>query len=156
MAFTVGENSYLSVADADTYWSDRNNSTWSAASDAEKEAALLEATQYLDKAYRWRGEHPGSSTQLLAWPRNNVVDEQGRTRTGIPQEIKDATAELALEALGGRLVPVQDHGGAVKSQTVNGLSIEYQDGAPANPSYDYVRMLVSPLIRRAGRRVVRT
>lgn len=39
--------SYLSVADADTYHADRNNEAWQDYSTAEKEAALRKATQYI-------------------------------------------------------------------------------------------------------------
>ena len=51
--------SYLSVANADTYHASYTGSTaWSGASTGTKERALRRATQYLDSVYggRWLGE----------------------------------------------------------------------------------------------------
>jgi hypothetical protein len=49
--------SYISVADADTYFTARNNATWAALSTSDKEAALRKATDYMLQAYRvrWAG-----------------------------------------------------------------------------------------------------
>lgn len=101
MAIIVGTDSYVSVADADTYWLDRNNSVWAAAATEDKEKALRFATEYIDGSYdgRWIGEHPGAASQVLAWPRNGAVDSEGRSVTGIPQRAADATSRLALDAL---------------------------------------------------------
>ena len=76
MTLTVGTNSYLSVADADSYWSARNDSTWSGASTAAKEKALIEATQYIDGAYSFIGSI-ATSNQSLAWPRYGAVIVSG-------------------------------------------------------------------------------
>ncbi len=61
MALTTPDDSYASVSEADTYWSERNNSDWSAASMADKEKALRFATELIDGQYagRWIGSHPG-------------------------------------------------------------------------------------------------
>lgn len=101
MAIIVGTDSYISAANADTYWSNRNNSVWAAAANEDKEKALRFATEYIDGSYdgRWIGEHPGASSQVLAWPRNGALDSEGRSVTGIPQRVADATARLALDAL---------------------------------------------------------
>lgn len=151
MALTVGTDAYISLADANTYWLNRDNATWAAASDADKEAAIREATQYLDGAYNWIGDHPGGSSQLLGWPRNNAVISSGNRRgvylTGIPQAVEDACAELALEALSGRLRPAADHGGAIKREKVDIIETEYQDGAPTHKTYDFVTMLLKGLTR---------
>jgi hypothetical protein len=92
--------SYLSVADADTYFTNRGgNATWTAASTANKEAALRIATQYLDAAYsgRWRGIHK-LGTQRLAWPRAYVEDDDGYAidSDDLPRNLEEATAEAAL------------------------------------------------------------
>lgn len=157
MAVTVGTDSYLSVADADTYWSDRNNSTWDDAQTADKEKALREATQYIDGAYDFIGEHPGSLSQKLAWPRNNAVVTSGNLRgvqvTGIPDQIKDATAELALEAVSARLRPAVDRGGAVKREKVDVIEVEYSDFAPSHKTYDFVGMLLKGLTKGGSNQI---
>ncbi|WP_434033588.1 DnaT-like ssDNA-binding protein [Cupriavidus sp. a3] len=85
-------NSYVSVAEADSYHGDRGNANWSAATT--KEAALINATSYVDSLYRFQGLR-ASDTQALEWPRAGV--------TGIPKRLKDAVCELALRALSGPL-----------------------------------------------------
>lgn len=155
MAVVVGTDTYLSVADADTYWSNRNNSTWSAADTADKEKALREATQFIDGAYEFIGAIT-SSTQVLAWPRVDAEILRGNMKgvyynnTTIPPQIENACAELALEALSVRLRPVEEKGGAVKREKVDVIEIEYQDWAPTKKSYDFVTMLLKPLLRSGG------
>lgn len=152
MAVTVGTDTYLSVADADTYWSNRNNSVWSAATTADKEKALREATQYLDGAYNYIGELY-SLTQALAWPRFGALIVSGNFKGAyyntdvIPPQIKHATAELALEALSNRLVEVQDRGGQIKRVKVDVIETEYSDFAPSGKTFDFVSMIVRDLVR---------
>lgn len=145
---TVGTDSYTSLVDADEYWSEHYNSAdWDAASDSDKEKALRTATQYIDKHYSWIGYHPGSLSQKLAWPRLNAVDKQGRTITGIPDEVKDATAYLAQEELRGGILRPKSRGGAIKSVQAGSVNVEFEDNAPVHASYDYVDLLLSNLTK---------
>lgn len=155
MAITVGTNTYLSLSDADAYWSDRNNSTWSAAEDADKEKALREATQYIDGAYEFIGEIT-VITQTLAWPRAGAEVLHGNLKgvyynnTVIPPQVESACAELALEALSTRLREAQERGGRIKREKVDTLEVEYTDFAPANKTYEFVTMLLKPVLRNSG------
>ncbi len=150
MALVVATDSYLSVADADTYWANRNNSTWSGATTAQKEKALREATQYIDGAYNFIGAL-ASYTQALAWPRTGATITSGNfkgayfTETEIPTQIKNACAELALEALSARLAPAEKRGGQVKRIKVDVIETEYADFAPSGKTYDFVLMLLKDL-----------
>jgi hypothetical protein len=121
---TVGgatSNSYLTVAEADAYFDTRIALVppWSAAADPD--AALIMATRVLDALaqpfktfvpgppgdpgyYRVRRQWTGAaatSTQRLAWPRTGMLTRNGYpiASTVIPQELKDATAELAGQLL---------------------------------------------------------
>lgn len=149
MAIIVGTNTYLSVSDADTYWSNRGNTDWSAASTAAKEAALREATQYVDGAFNFIGTQV--ITNVLAWPRDNVFVEQGNfygltyINTVIPPQVKNATAELALEALTARLAPTLARGGAVKREKVDVIEVEYMNFAPSSKVYAFAAMILKPL-----------
>lgn len=162
MTIVVGTDTYLSVIDADTYWSNRNDSVWSAASTAEKEAALREATKYVDGAFNFIGYQV--VTNVLAWPRDAAQVTQGNfagvvyTNTTIPQQIKDAVAELALEALSARLAPTLDRGGAVKREKVDVIEVEYMDFAPSGKVYVFVSMLLKPLTvgTKTTRKLTRT
>ena len=62
-------DSYISAADATTYWTNRLNARWSLATDDEVNAALLVATQYIDLHYNFRGVQ-SSNTQSLQFPRS--------------------------------------------------------------------------------------
>lgn len=152
MAIIVGTDSYVSVADADTYWSDRNNLDWATADIADKEQALREATVYIDGSFEgsWIGEHPGASSQVLAWPRNGAVDSEGRSVTGIPQRVKDATARLALEGLSDFLSSAEDRGGRIARAKVGPLDVSYFRDAPAGTAYPFLELMLRSLLILGG------
>lgn len=93
--------SYLSVTDANTHHTARGNTQWSALSDANKETALVRATDYIDKRFgrKFRG-HKISSAQALEWPRSAATDNDGfAIGSGeVPSQLKKATAEYAMRA----------------------------------------------------------
>lgn len=162
MALTVGSDTYISVSDADTYASNHfisdDVSVWNNASTSNKEAALRQATQYIDSRFRDRFVGVIQSTaQSLEWPRTNAVDRSGRTLTGTPQVVKDATVELAKERLvaDGNLVPVEDRGGKVKREAVGSIEVEYMDGAPPGRTYKFAEMLLSQVLRKGGKKLNR-
>jgi hypothetical protein len=150
MAIVVGTDTYLSVIDADVYWSKKNNATWSNASINSKEAALIEATQYIDGAFEFIGRQ--DIENVLAWPRFDVCITSGNfaginyDSTTIPPQIENACAELALEALSGLLMPSQDRGGMTKKEKVDVIEVEYSEFAPTQKTYDFVALLLKPLI----------
>ena len=133
--------SYVSVAGADTYWSERNNLGWEVADTVDKEKALRFATEFIDGVYdgSWIGEHPGTSTQTLAWPRNGAVDGEGRSVTGIPQRVRDAVSRLALEALSDFLSAAEDRGGRIARARVGPLNVSYFRDAPAGTAFPLSR-----------------
>lgn len=109
---TVGSasaNSFVTEAEMDIYCEGRlNASAWT--SDAAALPALVEATRDLS-AMAWQGWRV-TDTQALSWPREYVRDpdaiydedvgELGYPEYAtdiIPQRIKDATCELALQYL---------------------------------------------------------
>ena len=155
-------NSYLSVADCDTYHATYTGSTdWSGAGTATKELALIRATQYLDMEYegRWRAVK-GSSTQSLAWPRSGVYDNDGYALDWnvVPQKLKDACAELALrDVLGDDLLAPVTSPGDVASESVTIGPIQesktYVGGKPAGDEYRYpkIEALLKSLIEERGR-----
>lgn len=161
MTLTVGKNSYITVAEADTYWSARNNSVWSAGTTAAKEKALIEATQYIDGTYDFIGFHKtlDLDTQPLAWPRDGVVIYSGSFRgahidTGfVPQAVKHAQAELALEALSARLDPAEDRGGAIKRTKVDVIEVEYYDWSPSGKTFTFVSKILKPFLKSGANNI---
>jgi hypothetical protein len=95
---TTTANSYVTVAEADAYFQDRlHSSDWTAATG--KEAALITASRLLD----WELTFQGSKTnqnQSMQFPRSGmIIDEYEISDVIIPQEIKFAVFELALQSL---------------------------------------------------------
>ena len=113
MAFTpedgtglANSNSYVDVAFSDTYFTDRGNTTWTAATVDNKQVALIKATDYIDKRFgvRFKGRR-ASGTQALQWPREEAQDNDGYDLTGIPIKLEQATCEYAAIALSTVLAP---------------------------------------------------
>lgn len=141
MAFVVEDgnglptaNAYIDVAYADAYFADRAITAWTGA-DNVKQAAIIKATDYIDKAFGSRFLHgkafvsvPSDETldQALEFPRDarvsfignaNYTDVQYVYRQDsfvtsplakpvqIPRCLKQATAEYALRALSNALAP---------------------------------------------------
>jgi hypothetical protein len=104
----AGANAYIDRAFADTYHTDRGFSAWEfsdtaqtvAITNAQKEAAIVRATDHIDRVYgqMFRG-YKGTRTQGLQWPRTSAWDPDGFELLGVPIQLQNATAEYALRAL---------------------------------------------------------
>ena len=154
----AGAESYASVSYADTYWSNRSTSpyaaTWAAATTAQKESALRMATQYIDTTYYWDG-YSAYSDQELAWPRNDLYDDQGYAVyiDTIPEALKKATAEGAARALSGELLPDSvGTGGEIIRKKLGPMEIEYApiDNSAVGVSYKAILNLLRPFITGNG------
>lgn len=148
MALVVGTDAYIDLAYANTYWSDRNNAVWAAATDANKEKAIRESTQYIDGAYTFIGTIT-TIDQSLAFPRNAVTITSGNFKYRqvendvIPAQIKQATAELALEALSARLEPVNDD--VISKVKVDVIEVDYAEFAPSQKTFTFVSKILRGL-----------
>lgn len=139
--------SFASVAAANDYWTARASTAWDALTDETKEAALRQATDYIEAIYggRWKGERIGS-TQALSWPRYGVVvDGIERDSAVIPLALERATIELALKASAGELLA--DQGAQVVSETVGPISVTYAAGARQATRYALVENMLAALLR---------
>ena len=101
--------SYISVADADTYFAEHSQpAIWTAALTADKEKALKLSTQYMDAVFklRWKGTRK-LETQALDWPRYSVNDRDGYwiPDTPLPRVLKEACAEYAVRSMTDELFP---------------------------------------------------
>jgi hypothetical protein len=100
----VGANSYCSVDHADDYHAERDNTVWDDSSTAEKQQALVIATQYVDRVfgYRFRGAKK-LARQALEHPRDHVFDDFGNT-------IGVFDLEATAVSAGSDTLTVEDHG----------------------------------------------
>lgn len=143
ITLTVGTNTYISSADADTYFSTRLYSTaWTGATADNKAMALIEATKKIDRQIL-KGIK-AVSTQTLEFPRafyvdegfsrnigltiDNVHGEGWYVETEVQQAIKDACCEeaiaiLSIGANANKRLELQAQG--VKSFTLGNLSETY-------------------------------
>lgn len=153
MAITVedgtglaGADSFISVADADTFHTDRGNTTWTG-TDAVKEVALRRASFFLTHAFSWKGEPLTQRTQALAWPRVGVIDGDGFSvdSDAVPQEIKDATCLAALQELvtQGSLNPITKPSDAVDVVKIGPLMFDFANSSssPLNKRTQITEML---------------
>lgn len=99
---SASANSYLTVAEGDTYHDARLSATdWSGASADTRTVALIHATRTLDAMMDW-AQHQTDEDQALRWPRQGVVaanELEFIAETEVPQELKNATAEFARQLI---------------------------------------------------------
>jgi hypothetical protein len=152
-------NSFVSIAVADAYLATRLNASAWGTDDVEvdddvKAQALCEATRELS-ALPWQGNR-ASSTQSLAWPRSGATNPDGQSRYDeydvdvIPQRIKDATCELALEFLRAGTTDVAGAGSTdgIIEKTVDVLTTVYaqpSQRATGLARFPRIMNLVAPL-----------
>ena len=136
MALTVedgtglpGADSYVSLADADTYHTDHGDpSSWSGATTSKREEGLRIGTQYIDLRFsgRWKGTRV-EELQALDWPRFGVLDRDDFVidSNTVPGRLKDATSEAALRHIDGViLIPDVDTSSGIRRERVKVGSIE--------------------------------
>ena len=117
MAFQVesgtgdaGANAYVDLTYVSTHHSDRGNTAWTDFTSSEQQAAIIRASEYIDKRFgrRFRGVRK-LKDQGLEWPRTNAWDNDGFSLSGVddlPRQLEKATAEYAIRAaICGTLAP---------------------------------------------------
>lgn len=154
MSVTVGTNSYVSIADADSYFASINNTTWAEKSDSEKEYALVKACNYIEAKYagNWEG-YISSVNQALSWPRSGIYDPEGRTIESdeYPFQVKRAQCELALKTFTEDIFADLDaREDAIVEKKVDAITTKWAQGATPQKTYVYVDMLLRPFLMRTG------
>jgi len=102
----TNSNSYCTLAEAEQYILDFiGSAAWTAASQAAKEAALRQATRYIDACYRFQGKKV-IYNQALEWPRYEVFDSSGYyiDTDKVPPKVKYACAIIALAVINGDII----------------------------------------------------
>jgi hypothetical protein len=131
-------NTYASVADGDAYHDGHlYASSWTAATTANKEKALVLATRLIDATYYFNG-WKSKSPQALQWPREGAVDPDRKTMAfsalqnvfgpyfesdKIPKALVDATCEMAREVLITDRTDAPDGEGIVQLGVVGSLNL---------------------------------
>jgi len=147
MALTQGTDTYITLADADTYIATMPGdypTVWDALADAAKEKFLTRATRYLDNAYRntWVGDLY-VSTQVLSWPRIGY-DNQGRVIDGLyPDYLGYAQCEVAARmANEEELNTDQDRAGWIEKERLGPIETVWNSNAPMGTTYPEIEDLL--------------
>jgi hypothetical protein len=157
MALVLNTNSYVSIADADTYFETRiDSANWVDAEDEIKEQALVTATALIDDN-SWIGSAV-SSSQALAWPRKNAIYNDDRlglqvtiAEDELPSRVKTAVYEQALHLVNNEDV-LMGQTQTFESISVGSISISDSNGdttkTPMKPST--ALKPIRPLIRKGS------
>ena len=97
---TVGAsdaNSFVTLSDAEAYFTTRlHYAAWTAATQSQKEAALIWAGRLINHTVRFNGTKTDSD-QSMSWPRSGLTDNGEDTPSdSIPEVIKNIQCDLSL------------------------------------------------------------
>ena len=149
----VNSNSYITVARATEIaeYDIFESLDWSFVDGDDKIRALVSATRQLD-TLPWVGLR-ATTTQALAWPRTDaVINGREVSATEIPQEIQQATYDLAVALLreadagaqgatSGDLIPGIPNS-QLKRAKLDVLEIEWRtEGLPSNRTSNYTALV---------------
>jgi hypothetical protein len=158
MAFVVEDGSgktdatsYVSEAEADTYFSEKGsatfNTTWTALDSTGKQNLLTRATAYIERTYqgRWSEGRKKTKEQALDWPRDGAYYPDGWyvEEDEIPQDIKDAVCEVAVRLNSDELDA--DLGRITTSERVGPVSVSYQPGSDRT-TYPAIDAILRPWV----------
>lgn len=118
-----------------------------------KDAILRRACQYIESVYgpKFSGSKL-TKAQALAWPRLGATDGAFDIDSDeIPVQLGRAQAEVARRLyVGTEMRPDLERGGAVVSETIDVISIQYSDNAPAQTRFQQVEDLLGLLCVNGG------
>jgi hypothetical protein len=127
-------NAYCTLVEADAYHESVIDNTalasWTGATDDQQNRAIVQATRLIDELFEFDGEC-ASVTQALQWPRIGLLTPAGDTidETVIPQQLKDATAELARSLMAAdRTAELSSDG--IESLEVGEIEINFSQARP--------------------------
>ncbi|MCF0055518.1 DnaT-like ssDNA-binding protein [Dyadobacter sp. CY356] len=141
----AGANSLVDLAYANSYHLDRGNSLWTG-TDAVKQSALIKATDYIQQKYTFRG-FLVSETQPLNWPRADVPYVATNV---IPDRLKQAVCQLALEVMTAPLNPSVSPTGQVKFKKVDVIETEYFAASSTSTKRPAIDGLLRPYLSGSG------
>lgn len=142
-----------------TYESDRGRPADAGVTDAEIDAALLVASEWLDGVYRssFAGLKVGGRDQIREWPRTGVVDMYGYavSSDGVPREVENATYEATFRQIAnpGSLIIDYTPGKYKKAAVSGAVSVEYASfgyASDAQPQYLVIDQILAPLLLAVG------
>ena len=147
-------NSLAALSFALDYWSVRTPSPlWAAAASGQQETWLVEATDYVERRYRFSGVK-ATYAQALSFPRTGLSERDGQDvpPNVVPPRVAQAVAFLAgTIACGWDATPILERGGDISSESVAGIITNaYAPSALNEDAVVYVDGLLFPYLSAAG------
>lgn len=144
-------NSYVTLAESRAYALERGITL--PTDDAELEALLILGMDYLEsKRAQYQG-YKVSGNQSLQWPRYYVqIDGFDFASDEIPQELKDAEMQLAIDENAGITLQPSTSENFVKKEKIDVIEIEYSEKlrTSVSPDLTAVDALLEPLFSPTG------
>lgn len=119
----VNANSYINLDFINNYFLIRS-STWNEKTEQEKELLLIQASEFIDISFNWKGQRK-TQNQGLAFPRKNLIDKDGYALDNVPLKIKNAVCKVVEHILEGLNLYNNNQNNAIISETVGSISIQY-------------------------------
>ena len=140
----AGANSYVSIADLDTYASDRGVTITGTQADL-----IIQAMDYIE-SLQFIGLQL-TENQALSWPRSDAVKKRiyWYDTDEIPQCLIDAVCETALAVDAGNS-PLNNIDRATKKEKVGDLEVEYKDGSASSTIVKKINAKLKALIIGGG------
>ena len=133
----ANSNSYVTLAEANTYFDSRLHvATWTAATDDDKNRALVMATRRIDQE-DFYGDRE-TTTQALKFARINIGYLDGiLLDSTIPLMLKEAVYELAIHLLSTDMSQPSVDTGAISEAKVGSIAVKYAIDRNDNVSTSY-------------------
>ena len=148
-------NSYCDLDYALEYCTMKGYTDWQNLSEDMQKVYIIRGTEFVDNFYNWRGVRRKQS-QSMAFPRDEIYDDDRYPVNGIPDKLKKACLEAAfLNVTAGTstLFSKKDENGGIKKQKVDTLEIEYfgnqqnQDATSSQIDYTSIYDILNKLLK---------
>jgi hypothetical protein len=131
-------NAYLDTTDMLQYW-ENHGVDYSGTDTSDLQVAIIRGTSYVDQRYKYKGTRLAEG-QTTEFPRADLYDCRGDDATGVPDVIKQATAEYAgryidNSALQQDIIDVDGLAGRVTKEKLGPMEIQYASGISAAGQY---------------------
>ena len=120
-------NSYCDLDYAVEYCTMKGYTDWLKLSENQQKIFIIRGTEFVDNFYTWKGIRHRQS-QSMAFPRDDIYDDDRYPVEGIPDKLKKACIEAAFlnaSSSANTLFSTKDENGKVKKQKVDTLEVEY-------------------------------
>lgn len=120
-------NSYCDLDYAVEYCTMKGYTDWLKLPENQQKIFIIRGTEFVDNFYTWKGIRHRQS-QSMAFPRDDIYDDDRYPVDGIPDKLKKACIEAAFlnaSSSANTLFSTKDENGKVKKQKVDTLEVEY-------------------------------